>query len=728
MSRFRDDRDTGASDTSMSEALVEIRAFLARQAGRIALLALVGAALGLLASWMIEDRYRGTALLMVQPPAQNPIDAQADRADADDAYIESQIVIVTSTDVLLSVVQAERLTEVSAFRRQPGSWVQRQLGALRRLLTKSAPVEDEPFTQAMTPAEAYALRKLDAALEVRREGDSNVVRVSVSLDRPRLAARVANATAEAFIANREADRIGRVTRVSGWLGEREAELRNQVTAAEDAVAAFRIKHNLLSGAPGVTLTEQQLTELNTELIRTRALLAERRAAHTRARTIVATGGDLQSLPVVQQSEIVQELRFRVLELERRVNDLSRQGGSNPRIRAAGEELDASRVQLDTEIDRIVLMLANEVETLQAREQLLARELSLAGGASGEATRVSVELSELERRATAYRALYERYLANVGLVEEASSLLSMGFEIVDRAHPPESPYFPPTRLLLVVGAFLGGLAAILLGLSREAMRPGFVTARQVEDVLGMRVLAPLANIGPRPDPLKVISKEPLGAFAEAVRTVRQGLTNHVRGGRGAVVMTTSSVASEGKSTLAMALAASGCEAGMSVLLIDADFRRGRLTRQNDMEGERGFHDALTGRDWRFPEVRAPGGELRILPTGRVPRAPSDILTTDALRDFVTEARRHHDLVVIDAPPIGSMVDAPLLARVCDTVAFVIRWNATPRDVVGEALRRLESASVGIVLNDVDIAEVARFGESYEEYVRETAGPVPGGLAA
>ena len=96
--------------------------------------------------------------------------------------------------------------------------------------------------------------------------------------------------------------------------------------------------------------------------------------------------------------------------------------------------------------------------------------------------------------------------------------------------------------------------------------------------------------------------------------------------------------------------------------------------------------------------------------------------------VAEARKHHDLVVIDAPPIGSMVDAPLLAKVCDTVAFVIRWNATPRDVVTEALRRLESASVGIVLNDVDIAEVARFGESYEEYVRDTAGPVPSGLAA
>ncbi|WP_430450504.1 GumC family protein [Rhodophyticola sp.] len=479
--------------------------------------------------------------------------------------------------------------------------------------------------------------------------------------------------------------------MAGWLDERAIELQLQLSQAEDAVASFRIDNNLVSGEPGITLSEQRLTELNSELINTRAALAERRAVYARATEVVSSGGTTASLPEMQGSEIFATLRTLLLELERRETALGGPSTTNSRMTALREERAAIQRQLTDEVQRILGLIANEIETLELREQLIVDALTQAGGETGEASRSSVEMRELERRAAAYGALYERYLNNAGLVDESITYLISGVEVIDPANPPLDPRFPTPNAIIIFLLASGAMVGIGIGYGRESMQPGFMTARQIQRTLGRPVLASIPMLPPKASAWDMVRDLPMSPYAEAVRLLRHELSSRDLGrdsgwdsgrdprGRSPVLLMTSAVPGEGKTSLAAALATSASSAGLNVLLIDADLRRGGTTRLFGAERDEGLTEVMRTRTYGFDDLVPGAGELDLLPKGAPVTSPTDLFAGANLPRYLAEARKVYDLIVIDGPPVANMADAPLLARLSDSVAFVVRWKDTPRDV-------------------------------------------------
>jgi polysaccharide biosynthesis transport protein len=181
----------------------------------------------------------------------------------------------------------------------------------------------------------------------------------------------------------------------------------------------------------------------------------------------------------------------------------------------------------------------------------------------------------------------------------------------------------------------------------------------------------------------------------------------------VILVTSSLTGEGKSTAAMALASSSASSGQSTVIVDCDLRRGTLSGTVGMP-EAGLADALKGSMSGLGDVivRGPVPRTYVIPAGSTMDNPIDLLTSPRMRDVITRLRADFDSVILDTPPVLTVVDALTLTAMVDKIVIIVEWNSTPRDAVGETLkllRRDEQRIAGIVLNKVDFSRLGAYNK-------------------
>jgi succinoglycan biosynthesis transport protein ExoP len=648
----------------MGEALVQTLLFLRRRWLSIMLCGLIGLAVSVLLVSRIEPLYKSTALLMIERPRKSLLDAErATGLLEQTSYIDSQLFVFYAADILDDVRRSAGLVDDPEFLPSPPGLIDQ----LARRVGRGA----TPLTA--NQINVTAIRKLRNAVSVSREGESNVVSVSVSAASAQKSTTIANAFVDAYIAKSQLHQADKAARIADWMENRALQIKLQLSAAELAVAAFRTENRLVEGENGATPSNQQLFELNAELIRTRTELAARRAAYNRATLLADTGGDLQTLPEVQGNEIVRELRSEMFGLERRIGDLIQQSNeTDRRVSPLRDQFTEVNAQISAEVSRIIAAIGNEIETLEASEVLLSTGVSDAGGQSGDDDRANVTLQKLERVAESYRELYQPYLADISLAREGGSLLVSGTDVVSPAVPPVDPSYPPKKAMVVLFTLLGRGFGGLLGLMREWLQQGFVTAAQVESMLGFSVPNSLPKLRRNDLPMDIVQKDPASLYAEAVQVVRNALLVNNEGVSSPVIFVTSAGVGDGKTSLSSALAASAVNARQRVLIIDADFRRAGMSHLVSAVEVDGLSDILTSPDLHFDvptDMQSIG--IDIMPIGQMRVRPAALLNGNGMSRILAHARKSYDLIIIDGPPVANFADATILSSLSDTVVFVVR---------------------------------------------------------
>lgn len=694
------------SEPTLSDTVSETLLFLRRRLLRIVLSGLLFSSLALVVSLNMDRMYKSSIQLMIERPLASPIDAeQVQVMRLDNGYIDGQVLQIRSDDLLLKVVERAELTEHPFFQAEPPSLMARTIRAVKSIWPGMAPVAQNS-NGGIDPADLTALKTLSEAVAVRREGDTNVVSIEVRTTSPTLAMTIATTIAETYRDMRLEQRDASAREMSIWIDGRASELRADLVAAENAVTGYRIENGLIGDVNGATLGDQQLTELNAELIRSNADLVQKRASFELAQAMLAGNGDLSSLPEVQNSDIISALRETRLQLQRSEQDISQIGGSdNPRLAQIRRQAVLVDTQIDQEILRIASVLENETRALESRTNLLMQALERAGGESELETQSTVELRELERIVEAYRLRYERYLNNAGLASELQSFAFSGTQVVKSANFPTSPFYPPTKVLLVLGFLFGVALAILSALVKEALAKGYGSAAQIERDLGLKVLTILPEVNNLYVGPSILNSDPFSPFSEAVSVLRQrlrlsapSLSDHLYS---PVLVITSAEEGDGKTSASVAIAVSASAAGQKVLLVDGDLRYAGLSELFDMDGGDGFCDILRGQPWR-PSVGLRRSVLDIMPAGALDgKQPTDLLETRYLRNFLDVARRSYDLVVVDAPPVANLADSLILAEISSQVVFVLRAEKSPKEAVQNSLNMLPRAKMaGVIVNRVD----------------------------
>jgi len=693
--------------------------FLARRWKLILTVIAASVALAVIVMLTVTPRYTSTAEILLDSSSRRNLGADVGGIIAESVMVDNQISIINSLNFLRRVVENQNLVKDPEFgvdAAKSTSW----LSELKGLF--SSPKSDlplEPDASSIPPDQRLAIAKLRDALNVRRIGKTYILEISVvSIDAER-SARLANAVADAFIVDQLENRFEASKRASDWLTDRLQKLRDSLRVSEDAVSKFRTDNNLLTvGAQ--TLNQQQLSEISAQLVQIQTEAAEKLAKYEQARKLLETGGNVATLPDVMKSTVISDLRGRLAEVSGREADLvTRYGERHPMVVNVRAERSAIDRQINGEISRVIANLKNDYEVSQSRAKAMSDNVAAVSGQSGTESALTVRLRELERDASANRVLYETFLNQSKLTSEQSQIDIQDARIITPALPSQKPSFPVSALFLGAGAVLGSVLGFGIAILLDLLNAGFNSPREVEEVTGLPVLASvewvdLPKVGTDEGDVGVVNylmTKPLSRFSESIRSLRAGVQMSDVDNPPHVIQVTSSSPGEGKTSLAIALAVSAASSGKRVVLIDCDLRRPSVSQQFALTDKPGLVELLAqtaSSEGILHRDKASG--IYVLGSGGKTQNPPDLLGSVRMQSLIEQLRQSFDFVVLDAPPIGPVVDASVLAPLVDKVLFVIRWNATAREFVRHSLERIpgDRKICGIAFNMVDLRRTPKYG--------------------
>jgi succinoglycan biosynthesis transport protein ExoP len=607
----------------------------------------------------------------------------------DSVAINTELEVLRSRQLVGQLVDRLDLTldpEFNGALRIPSAFDRLRSAVLAPL--QSAPVEETRSREIQEIS--VRNRVIDAALgRITAESvrSSLALTISVTTTGPAKSVRIANALAEIYIENQILVKLEALTSATAFLSTQTVELRQNLEDLEGQLTIFSDQAELISpevlGAQSI-----QLRELRTRLQEQRARGIDLRARLETLRTLQALGGAESFVLAADEFRLTRSLtQFR-----------------SGRI---------SEVELDTQIDDYLDQLASDASRdEQQAAALQASELQL----SAEIQRQSEELialQQLEREAEAARLLYESFFTRL---QEAN--VQQGLEVADgriiSEAVPRPASSPRKRNILVLSALLGFLLGSGLVLLREMRFAGFRTPDDLRQQTQRTVLAsvPMIPAKDRKAVQRYLSDKPNSIVAEAIRNLRTSVLMSDIDTPPQVMMITSSVPGEGKTTLALALARIMAGMEKKVLLIEADIRRRTFKEYFDTDTSVPLLDLLLGTvkaedvDPFVPELG-----FDVLTGSTSDTNAADLFASEKFATLMKNLRASYDYIIIDTPPVLAVPDARVIGAHADAILYGVAWNKTTKTQVRHGLDMLDSVGLnvtGLVLSQVDQSKMASYG--------------------
>jgi Mrp family chromosome partitioning ATPase len=529
------------------------------------------------------------------------------------------------------------------------------------------------------------------------------------------AAKIVNTLGELYVADQLARKNQATNQADEWLNGRIGELQNKVQQAERAVESYRRQNGLYS-TKSDTVIAQQLGGLNQEL-----LAAENDRATAAARLNQATSlknpENAASLPSVLQSPAVLMLKSKQADLEKEAADLANSyTDKHPRVASIKAQIADVKGKIRQEVNHVVEALKAEERFAQERFSRAQTRMGSLQNKVGESNEQTVQLNELERIAQANRTLLENLLKRSTEIVEQRGLQTPDAAVIARAGIPLTPSFPPTNLVIILAAFVGIGAGVLVALLLENLDQTFRTSEELEDYLGMPAMALLPQVEKSNRQIGHVVRNPYSSFTEGLRMMSARMA---LGGEGdampKLIMFTSALPGEGKSFTSSAFAQLLALDGRRVIILDLDWKKPNLHRlfgqrqgpgivdllNRDITPEQAvFHDPQSGADVMF--------------AGNVGQVRGMSTRIEWLRLLLHTLSRHYDVIILDAPPVMFSPEVLHLAPMVDKTILTVKWGTTPRRVVAAELKSLLRAGVrapGIILSQVDPRRYTKY--SYED---------------
>jgi len=684
---------------------------------------------------LVTPRYTATATVLIDLRRSSVAEGDSNQPKStttasDDATVNSQVVLLQSDAVLRRVVDTLHLDSDPEFGGRSSL-----LAPIKQFFTvrPNSPPKQSPEEIAKAKAVSYLA---ESRLKVARDGTTFVIDVSASSEDAEKAAKIANTVVDSYFAEQVRSRYNTNKIAASWFNQQLDELKSKVQASDRAVEEFRAANNLTI-AQGVTVNDQQLTDLNNKLIDAHVQTAEARAKFEQVENIAKTHADPGILEQALSSEVITRLRTQYADVSKNLADVSsKYGPQHPLVVNARAQQRETKRLIDEEVKRILENTQQAYRVAESREDALKRSLANLKSVSNESGIEQVRLRELQREADANRTLYETFLARYKETSAQESLELPDARLVSNADIPIQPSFPKSTLILAFGGLLGLGFGGFLAFVVDGFDHRVKSLKQAEDVTGVPTLAAIPLIGTRelsnranrgrgelekydpnaiqllpaamqPPLMRYVLDEPTSLFAESVRAVRLAIQRASRFEPVKSIMVTSSIDGEGKTTLAVNLAQSIASLGMRTILVEGDLRNPEMSRSLCPQAKVGVVEVASGRA-RFEQAlffdRTTG--LAVLPSPSKQRSAdaNEFVFSDAMRNMLDHLRKHFDYVIIDSPPLVPLVDARALGEIADRVVLTIRWDSTPRDVVVQALETLaplEKHLLGTVLTRVDM---------------------------
>jgi polysaccharide biosynthesis transport protein len=621
-----------------------------------------------------------------------------------DNYIETQSKILTSETMALQTIRGGVLSAQADFAGDPSS----DALSTGSLANMKPPPELASFL---------------ASLSVKRVPNSRLMDVSFESTNPLLAAQIVNAHIKNFIEQNFQSRYETTTRASTWLTDQLSELKIRVEKAEAARIAYE-RQNQIWALDGdkQNVTTQRLADLNKEL-------TDAQSERMRKQSLFefAKAGDMDSVPQIRDNPVVQDLFRKRTEIYSQYTDaLSQYGPNFPKVQRLQSQLKEIEAAAEKEKRGVIARLESEYRESRQREELLAQALDQQKAEVNQMSERMVQYSILKREAEANKALYDGLLTKLKEAGISAGLRSSNIRVVDPAMVPQSPARPAKARNIALSFLIGLVGGIGLALLREYMDN---TVKTPDDIKTLARLPSLAVVPAFAEPngdrsrikllkgastnghstrIELVAQHlPKSQMSEAFRALRTALLLSQADHPPQVILVTSALPREGKTTAAANLAVTLAQLGDRTLLIDADLRKPGVGRLLNLGSGKyaGLSSYLAGvSSLELVTIQHPSiPNLSAIPTGPLPPNPADLLSSHKLSDAIGDLRANFKFIVIDSPPILAATDAVILSVKADGVLLVVRSGETPKEAftrTRDLLLSVKAHLLGVVLNAVD----------------------------
>ncbi|MBC5781708.1 polysaccharide biosynthesis tyrosine autokinase [Ramlibacter sp. USB13] len=572
--------------------------------------------------------------------------------------------------------------------------------------------------------ESVVRRFLDA-LTIEPVRSSRLVKVHVDNTDPKLAARIANSTVQAFIAMGMERRLEATSYAKSFLEDQIKQVKAKLEDSERRLNAYAQSNQILTiddktSAVGMTYTDfaAALAKAEQERIRAETVLAEVKR-NPEASTAVVENKTIQTF---------KERRAKLMiDYQENLRIFKPDYPKMIQLKAQITEMDS---QIKEEITNVVGSLSASRDAAAKQEEVLKARVNETLNQVLTKQGQSIDLNLLKREVDTNRQLYDNLLQRFKELGVSANIMSNNVSVVDAAEPSLFPYKPNLLVNLLIGLVAGVLlgAAIVIGL--EVVDDSIKYPDEVERVLGLPLMGIIPKLnrkrGSTTPVAMEVHEDPRSTVAEAYRSVRTALQFSTPEGAPKRLVITSTTRNEGKSTTSLSLAINFAQMGQRVLLIDADMRNPTIHKFLGIPNDFGLSNLLSS-DNRGDKMITPTviPNLSVLTAGPIPPNPVDLLTGPKLLLLLNiTAALGIDYVIVDAPPMLGLADAVVLGNQLQNVLYVVRAGSTRRAQIKSALRRLRQAGLvprGAVLTQTLQHALPQDYESYYGYTAEGATP-------
>jgi polysaccharide biosynthesis transport protein len=607
--------------------------------------------------------------------------------------------------------------------------VMRQLNMDKEQPVTSSGLQTTDSLRPDSPKMSELLAGFKNRLTVSLEPNTRIIQVRFRSPNPDRAAQVVNTLMQTYIEQNFKTRFDSTMQASDWLSKQLVDLQIKVETSQEKLVKYQKEHDILGIDEKQNIITSKLDELNKGLTAAEADRMEKESVFhliqnndTDVASAAAIGNSIsQTTGTNTTSSLLEKLREQEADLKIQVAQLSTQfGPSYPKVAQLNNQLKEVDAQIQSELRKVSSRLRGDYMASMQREQMLREALEKQKQEANKLNESAIQYSILKRDLESYRTLYEGLLEKLKEAGVTAGLKSNNFRIVDAARRPTIPGEPniPRNLTfaLALGLTTGiGLAFVLEALDNTVRTPEQAQAISALPSLGMiplgsligEVGAPRLTVATSKEAVELVTQaRPQSQMAESYRALRTSLLLTSIGAPPKVILITSALPQEGKTTTSMNTAIVLAQKGSRVLLIDADLRRPSVHKALGLGPRTGLSNVLTGSAQLHQAIIRSTliPTLYIMAAGTPPPNPAELLASTNMRDVLNELREQYDHIVIDTPPTLSVTDAVVMATSADSVVLVIRSGQTTRQALRRArdlLVRVNARIAGVLLNAADL---------------------------
>lgn len=737
-----------ASSASILEeaeaAPIEIRSLLRTYLPLAILLMVAGALISVAMIILQTPLYRAELLLEVQPISKavtaEGMDPFSAVNDLEPVNLQTELLLLQSGPFKSRVFR-----QMQSLPTPPPPRINTTFEMLRKHL--------RPGGEARAAAPEQSIGAAAASFNALLITDTRLVQLSCTSPNPIVASDFLNRIAHDFINDSIRNRSETSEKTNTWLSSHIDQTKSKLRSADARLRTFVLRSGNALSAGDATVDDVKLKQFQGDLATAGTVRIAKQAEYENAMST-----EIEAIPQVVQDPIAASIRGQMAEVERqRALLLTTLTPLNPKVKTLDYQHQQLELALKREADKVIARLKSEYESAVQHERLL---LDAYGQESGQVSALAsraAEYAALRREVDALQKTYDLLLQEMNRTEVAESAPLAPIRLVEESTPPALPYTPRPASEIMLG-IIGGLA-ITVGTAffREKMDRRLRSPEALQTMIRVPQLGviPAAErlSGPSPErsakgglavltrPIGLLSasgiasegargamvrhawQDRMSPLADSFRATLASINRLLSTTKGAkVMMVTSSVPGEGKTTIVSNLGIALAETGRRVVLVDVDFRRPALSKVFEIQAGVSLPEIIL-EDLPISQypiealtVATDLSGLHVLPSKAGNAQIPNLVYSDRLVQLIDRFRHEFDLVLLDVPPILFPADARIIGQLADGVILVVRADHSEKESIRAAVNCLHQDGtpiLGTVLNNWDPAG-ARSGMRYYNY--------------